>query len=1277
MSIGSASSDRYCLNCGTENTRSADLCRRCGRRLRRTVDDETRGAAFVLNELETLRDERELGDDVYLRLRDRYLPILRRVTEPAVRPAAPQPAPPTPVAPSIAPARHVSPMPRVPSPAPRAQAQPRREGPGWLAEQQANLLLYLGAFLIVIAALVYVGYSGNQSLNDSVKMALLSAYTLFFLLTGVLCIRSPRVKQAGLVFFALGSLMVPINFVGAYGFFFADDNLDPTGLWLAGSICSALFYAATSYAGFGKWYSIPMIVAAYSSLVAALTLSGAPIEAYPGSFIALSFALALPYLLPLGKFSETFGPTGAIVANAVIPLGLLTALVLTTQTSRPDGEVLYDLTLRTRWYFPPTVAIAALFYWTQALAAGRVMRQFEESLSVIALAVSGAAAVALVYALDVGYQWYGPAVAIVGLVYGTAGVANSGWKWAGNRHLSWMALSAITVSWLCFEGVYKDFPAHGAGVHFAAGAFYLAAARLTNIQWPVLLSPASGEQQAKQITIGTSIVLAWVAALVLGIAVYDVLLATRDASAVQQVNAVWPFFGLSLGIAAVAATMRWWWPELKLHMYAIAFAMSLFVLLTAANADGQVTLLLSIYTVVALALTLWDKEPLGLALPAGYGFFALLAGWRLYEPDDLYLPIALSGAAATLFIVSALLKPLAARLSLNEPDASWARVLQAVAFIFAMAAPVAGAVRVIMLFDLEESGDSSGYFATTAPFMTTAIAVALLACAGGTTRWWWRELKLPVYGMAIAMSALVLLGASNANGQVTVILSIYGAAALGLTLWERQPLALVLPAAYGYLGLLAGWRLYEPIDAYLPIVLSATAGALFATSVALAPAAKRLGLRAPSEMWATVLQALAFAFAIAAPATGGARLAILVDEAGFVGSTSYESTGLFQTIGVAVALVGIAAATTRWWWREVKLPVYSVALAMSIVMVLSSTESVGMTAVLLLGYGTLALALTLWENEPLGLAVPGGFGLFALLAAWWFYELIDAYLPLAVSGVGIGLFLVALSIEPAAKQLGLTAPGRRWSNMVEALAFFFAAAAPVIGWSWLAMLTEHGFVDSVHFEVTGLYQTSAAAVALIAVLLFAKAHISRRIDIAALGSALAMVAGLLQVGHFGPDNLQAYTAPLGVYILAMALLSLRVRVMPNDVRAPVPAIELLGAALIMGPSFVQSLDADGWRYGAILLAEGIGFVVLALVQRRIWLMGAATTFVVMDAAHYLFFAGGPALPNWAILAIAGTAVMGAGTAILFGRESWTAWQEKLQSWWYRNQGESRDTLNSS
>ena len=73
---------------------------------------------------------------------------------------------------------------------------------------------------------------------------------------------------------------------------------------------------------------------------------------------------------------------------------------------------------------------------------------------------------------------------------------------------------------------------------------------------------------------------------------------------------------------------------------------------------------------------------------------------------------------------------------------------------------------------------------------------------------------------------------------------------------------------------------------------------------------------------------------------------------------------------------------------------------------------------------------------------------------------------------------------------------------------------------------------------------------------------------------------------------------------------------------------------------------------------------VALVQRWAWLMAASTGFVVLDALRYLFNAA-QVLPNWAILLIAGTMVMAAGTAILLGRERWIDWQRMAQAWWNR------------
>ncbi len=73
---------------------------------------------------------------------------------------------------------------------------------------------------------------------------------------------------------------------------------------------------------------------------------------------------------------------------------------------------------------------------------------------------------------------------------------------------------------------------------------------------------------------------------------------------------------------------------------------------------------------------------------------------------------------------------------------------------------------------------------------------------------------------------------------------------------------------------------------------------------------------------------------------------------------------------------------------------------------------------------------------------------------------------------------------------------------------------------------------------------------------------------------------------------------------------------------------------------------------------------IALVQRWVWLLSTATGFIVLDALRYLFNAA-ELLPNWAILALAGTLVMAAGMAILLGRERWTVWQQAMQAWWRR------------
>ncbi|MCH7719301.1 MAG: hypothetical protein IIB21_07505, partial [Chloroflexi bacterium] len=611
--------------------------------------------------------------------------------------------------------------------------------------------------------------------------------------------------------------------------------------------------------------------------------------------------LAAPSMLPLGRVSEVFGPIGSLAAHGVVPLAFLTALAI--------APFAVDLEIATRWYLPPTIAIAALFYWTQAFWSRHAYPNIEPAISVAALAVTGGAALTLVYAFDFGTEWYGPAVAIVAWLY-AGGSEGFGPRWFGQRYLGWLALGAITISWLPFEGIYADFPRHGAGVHFAAFALYLSAARLVTLDLPIFgtIRDQQGEE-VESYRVPAAVALIYAAGLTLGIGFYHLLASLPAAETAEAADLGLAFFGLSMGIAAVAATMRWWWPDVRLHAYAITAGMSLFVLLSSVELEGQVALLLAVYTGVALALALWERQPLALALPAAYGFFALLAAWRYYEPNDAYLPLAFSAVGYGLFAAYALLR--------SREDAE---------------------------------------------------------------------------------------GVSPERAE--------------------------------------GWG------------------------------------------WATL--SLAFGWAAVAPVVGWVRLSMLADAEGFVGMERFEETALYQTAAASVLLLGLLAIATSWRMR--------------------------------------------------------------------------------------------------------------------------------------------------------------------------------RLDVAAGASALLMVALLLEIGHFRPENVQAYTAPLGVYLLAGAFLASRVRALPDELRSLIGPLQTVGAVVLMGPSLVQSWEADGWPYALLVLGEGLLLLSLALVGRWLWLLSTSTSFVVLAALRYLFDAA-QVVPNWVTLTLAGLLLLAAGMAILIGREEWTRRQRMAQAWW--------------
>ena len=122
----------------------------------------------------------------------------------------------------------------------------------------------------------------------------------------------------------------------------------------------------------------------------------------------------------------------------------------------------------------------------------------------------------------------------------------------------------------------------------------------------------------------------------------------------------------------------------------------------------------------------------------------------------------------------------------------------------------------------------------------------------------------------------------------------------------------------------------------------------------------------------------------------------------------------------------------------------------------------------------------------------------------------------------------------------------------------------------------------------------------------------------------------------------------------------RFRLIPDgeDLASPV---EALGAATIMFPSFLQSLDG-GWHYQAILFVEAAAFLSVGVALRRRGLLAASLAGLVLVAGRALFDAIN-ALPNWIVALMMGMVLLALGLGILIGRERWTRWEEAMMTWW--------------
>ena len=273
----------------------------------------------------------------------------------------------------------------------------------------AVLMLYLGAFLVVAAGLVYASYNWAD-LGSWQKLALLGTATLAFAGTGWGLLGNTRVRQAAETFVAIGALLVPANAVAAYTVL-QDTNARTPVIVLLGALATALVYTVFSMRPGGAVYSYGAVVAGALAIAALPAALGAH-EAWGVPVLLTAIGLALELRDRLGeRWSHLKAPiyrTGAI-------------LVLPATLAGAAGS--FDTTA---WLFPVTFAAA-----TFALA--QFARRTDHALPAIAASVAGVGTVVgTVAAVDPEPAWIW-SLAALATAFALIAVAERGPRWVRRR----------------------------------------------------------------------------------------------------------------------------------------------------------------------------------------------------------------------------------------------------------------------------------------------------------------------------------------------------------------------------------------------------------------------------------------------------------------------------------------------------------------------------------------------------------------------------------------------------------------------------------------------------------------------------------------------------------------------------------------------------------------------------------------------------------------------------------------------------------------------------
>lgn len=514
----------------------------------------------------------QLSDATLAQLRDllaqeRAAPAGALPTTGLVAPPAPQPARASALAPavaasivadapSLAPAGPALAAPglagAIPAPLPAGPSFGERFGSALVSLRTRQTLLFLGAFLLVVSALILIVFNW-ASFPPILQFALLAGVCAGFWGGGAWLIRNTDLDRAGAGLQVVGAVLVPVVAFSLSRPGLLD--LAPRGGVLLAGLLSLPIYALAAWRLGRPVFSGGAAVSAAVAVLAALT-------GVPNAWLPLALVLTLASYLPLARLlsarAAALAPGPRWVAQAGVPLGLLVAL-LPVFDSGPEGPAAAALWAGAGFYLLALVIERKLAWaWAAAL------------LPVPALALT-------LGSLELPAPWWGLAPALLALAYLDLALV------AERRFLAYAPaayVGAALMVALALPAVLES----AATARWALPALALAALALPAAyqrgRLLVLPEPARGVLAALMLGLGAVLLAAWQAALLepLAMSEGEIGLTLLPLASLYLLGAAfWPGrlrYGYDLalqvvgvGLALLGATLaldmeRTWWAAL-------------------------------------------------------------------------------------------------------------------------------------------------------------------------------------------------------------------------------------------------------------------------------------------------------------------------------------------------------------------------------------------------------------------------------------------------------------------------------------------------------------------------------------------------------------------------------------------------------------------------------------------------------------------------------------------------------------------------------------------